>query len=454
MDVDAPQNLPWWILGAAFGILTIISGLFSGAEVAVFSLGRSGRLRKRGNAARYTRVRRLLKHSERTLTTVKVATLILNIAAAMMATRLVLAWWPSGRLGAVWAGLGLAALVLSTFGAALPRAVATRWPERFALHAASVIEVAGVLLSPVRRPLHWLASHLAPSPLSSRQISRSIQGEEEFKALLSTSEVSGLLHEDEREMIDSVFEFADTTADEIMTPRTDIEGYPIDLPQEDLVEALQQTPFSRVVAYENTMDQIVGILHAKEVLLDPATPWTQFLRKPLFVPSAMELDDLLTQFKRGHSRLAIVLDEYGGVAGLVTMHDLIEEIVGEMPEEEEQQIRDIDPIEPGIWLVAGRVELAECNDAIGTEFPEDTARTVAGLVFTRLGEVPKVGDELELHGTRLRVVELEENRIERLEIQPNRNRVRTRSLESAEVEAARDAERIPDRDLGEAEAMR
>jgi len=449
MDGDPLHSLSWWILVLLFGILAILSGLFSGAEVAVFALGRAGRLRRRMNGGRYARVRRLLDRSERTLATIKLGTLILNLAAALLAVQIVRLLWSAGGIGALWTGLGVAGIVLLVVGAAFPRALAIRWPEGFALRASPFLELAGIVLAPLRWPVQFFAARLAPVPLSSQQISRSIQGEEEFKALLSTSEVSGLLQEDEREMIDSVFEFAETTADEIMTPRTDIEGYPVTCTQEEILDILQQSPYSRVVIYEDNIDEIVGVLHAKAVLLNPEAPWREFVRKPLFVPSAMELDDLLTQFKRSHSRLAIVLDEFGGTAGLVTMHDLLEEIVGEMPEEEEQYERDIDPIEPGTYLVAGRVEIADCNDLIGTSFPEDKARTVAGLVFTHLGEVPEVGAELSLANARVRVIELEENRIEWLEVHVTDGSKAPEPATDAAAESERPAA-APGRDQAEA----
>ncbi len=416
MDGDPSQTLAWGLPALLFALLLALSGLFSGSEVAIFTLARSGRLRRRHEGRRYRRLRRLLQSSDRTLATIQLSTMVLHVGGALSAAHAARALWPSGGWAAVWAGLIVAAVGLLVFAEAVPRAVAVRWPEAFAGRVAPFLEFAIFLLSPIRRPLVWVAGRLARSTLSSQQISQRIQGEEEFKALLGTTEVSGLLDEDEREMIDSVFEFAETTADEIMTPRTDIEGYPVTLSQDEMLDALDQTPHSRVVIYEDTIDQIVGLLHAKDVLLNPEPPWRDHLHKPLFVPAAMELEDLLTQFKRSHLRLAVVLDEFGGTAGIVTMHDLIEEIVGELPEEEEETEIEIDRIEPGVYLVAGRLEVSECNEALGTTFPEESARTVAGLVFTHLGRVPRVGEEIHLGPAWIRVIELEENRIERLEI--------------------------------------
>jgi CBS domain containing-hemolysin-like protein len=412
----------WWISALIFLALVLFSGLFSGGEVAIFALGRSGRLRRRGESPRYRRLQRLLKNSERTLTTLQLGNLIAGLGALLFAADVMDRLWTSGGMAAMWLGIVLGGPIVWVFGEALPMSLAARRPDTFARRATPFLMVAIWILAAPRILFTRITARLLRSRLTPRQMDQSIQEEEEFKSLLSASEVIGILEEEEREMIDGVFEFAETTAEEIMTPRTDIEGYPVSMPQKDMLEALRQSPFSRIVVYEDTLDHIVGMVAAKDVLLNPDTPWMNFSRPPLVVPAGMELDELLTQFKRTRSHLAVVMDEYGGTAGIVTLHDLIEEIVGDIPEEEEQLDRDIEQIEPGVYLVSGRVEVSDCNDALETNFPLDKARTLAGLVFMRLGRVPEVGEEVRLANASLRVVELEENRIERLEIHPRSSR--------------------------------
>lgn len=406
----------WWISALIFLALVLFSGLFSGGEVAIFALGRTGRLRRRGEAPRYRRLRRLLKNSERTLTTLQLGNLIAGLGALLFAADVMDRLWESGGMAAMWLGIVVGAPIVWVFGEALPISLAARHPDTFARRATPFLVVAIWVLAPLRLPFVRLTVRLLRLRLTPQEVDKSIQEEEEFKSLLSASEVVGILEQDEREMIDGVFEFAETTAEEIMTPRTDIEGYPVSTPQEALLESLRQSPFSRVVVYEDTLDHIVGVLAAKDALLNPDTPWVKYSRPPLVVSAAMELDELLTQFKRTRSHLAVVVDEYGGTAGIVTLHDLVEEIVGEIPEEEQELDTDIEPIEPGVYLVAGRVEVSECNDTLETTFPLEKARTVAGLVFMQLGQVPEVGEEVLLANASLRVVELEENRIERLEL--------------------------------------
>lgn len=408
----------WWISALIFLVLVLLSGLFSGGEVAIFTLGRSGWLRRRGESHRYRRLQRLLKNRERTLAALQLGNLITALGALLFAADVMDRLWESGGMAAMWLGIVLGAPLVWVFGEALPISVAARRPDTFARRSTPLLVVAIWILAPLCVPFTRLTARLLRLRLTPQQVNQSIQEEEEFKSFLSASEVVGILEEEEREMIDGVFEFAETTAEEIMTPRTDVEGYPVSIPQEEMLEALRLSPFSRSVVFEDTLDHIVGVVAAKDVLLNPDTPWMTFSRPPLMVSAGMELDELLTQFKRTRSHLAVVVDEYGGTAGIVTLHDLLEEIVGEIPEEEQELDTEMETIEPGVYLVAGRVEVSECNDTLETSFPLDKARTIAGLMFTQLGRVPEVGEEVLLANASLRVVELEENRIERLEIRP------------------------------------
>ncbi len=420
MDGSELQWTAWWEPALASVALVVVSGVCSWAEAAILALVRALRLRRhKTEELRGRMLRRLLEHSEQTLLTTQMASAALNVGAALLAAEAAARLWPSHRAIAIWIGIVLAGAALLAFGEALPRALAAGRSEksirRAARRAARLIGPVVFLSAPLRWPLAWIASRLVPAPATDavKDPPKSI---EDIRALLSSLEAARLLEEEEREMIDGVFEFAETTADEIMTPRTDIEAYPLATPQEEMIERLKRTQFARVLVYEDTIDNVVGILPAKKTLLDPQRPWREFLQKPLMVPATLELDDLLIHFKRAQSHLAVVLDEYGGVAGIVTIHDLMQEIVGEIPEEEEGGEQEMELVEPGVYLVAGRMGVSGCAERLGCPLPEEGARTIAGLVFTRLGRVPRLGEEVRIGRVFIRVLELLENRIERLEI--------------------------------------
>lgn len=420
------ESIPWWaFLLASFG-LAALAGLFNGAEVALFRLERGGRLRRTPDTDLSNRpeLRAFLDNSDATFASLQVGARILAIASALFLAAGARRFFPGGGFFATLGGLALAGVFLLFFGEAIPRAIAGRSPLAFLANTATTLRAILLLLWPLRWPLSRLAIRLVPpvaktepdSPVPGAEGTRSETEDEAIRDLLAMNELATLLREEERELIDSVFEFAETTAGEIMTPRADFEAWPLSTSQSDMVEILRRTPFSRVLIYEDNREHITGVLHVKEPLLDTTTPWQTFVRKPLFVAVTTELDVLLAEMKRSQSRLAVVVDEYGASAGIVTLHDLVEEIIGEIPEEGDEAARDIECIEAGVYIVAGRLEVAAVNKALNLGLPIETARTLGGVVFLSLGRVPRIGEETTVAGVTLRTLELDENRIERVEL--------------------------------------
>jgi putative hemolysin len=227
--------------------------------------------------------------------------------------------------------------------------------------------------------------------------------EEELKVMISSGEVSQVLEEDEREMIDGVFDLRRTVAAEIMTPRMSINAVPDDLEQDEMVRRLRELPTSRVLVYHESLDELVGFLLVKEVLLNPLEPWRKHLRESFCVPDGIGLLDLLRSFRTQRTKMAVVVDEYGGVEGIVTLQDLLEEIVGDMYEQHEHQRQDLIELEPGHWRVLGSLTISELGDELEVSFPEQRGRTVGGFVMNTLGRIPRVGDEVQHEDLILRV---------------------------------------------------
>ncbi len=228
--------------------------------------------------------------------------------------------------------------------------------------------------------------------------------------------VDRLVDEEEADMIDSVREFAERTAGDIMTPRIDIEGVPIEIPTADLIARLRKTDYSRIVVYDGNLDNVVGTLLAKEVLLNLHRKPLEFLREPMLVSRDMKLPDLLRMLRKSRAHMAIVLDEYGGTCGLVTLHDLFEEIVGDhIPDEEDEEDFWIEESADGeVVLLNGRVELWEVNEDLDLELDETIARTIGGYVADQLGHMPAPGEHLEVDGGVFHVEEVANNRVQRL----------------------------------------
>ncbi|RYG63384.1 HlyC/CorC family transporter, partial [bacterium] len=239
--------------------------------------------------------------------------------------------------------------------------------------------------------------------------------------LVESAEESGAIESDEKELITSVFEFTDTVAREVMTPRTDLDAVPVDTDPKELVEIIQRTGHSRIPLYEGTDDAIVGIVHAKDLLLamvnyKPVT-LRKLMRPAIFVNETKSLHDLLRDMRASRSQLAVVQDEFGGTAGIVTIEDVIEELVGEIQDEYDQEEPAVAEAGAG-YLVEGKTHIDDVNAEIGSRFNSEDFDTIGGYVFGIFGRQPKLGEMIEAEHFRFTVAETDGKRILRLRVEP------------------------------------
>jgi len=249
---------------------------------------------------------------------------------------------------------------------------------------------------------------------------------EDIRTIVTEGHREGLLEEDAREMIEGVMELGDLDVSEIMTPRTDMVCMPRSLSWQEAVEFVVKAGHTRIPVTNKNLDDIVGILYAKDLLPElakapgqPVRPWTALLREAYFVPETKPIDVLLQEFQRTRNHMAVVLDEYGGVSGLVTMEDVLEEIVGEIVDEYDKDlVEGIRQLDEGLCEALGKVHIDELNERLALHLPEDDDfDTIAGFVFSRLGHIPKVGEELLADNVRITVLEASRRRIERVRIE-------------------------------------
>ena len=247
---------------------------------------------------------------------------------------------------------------------------------------------------------------------------------EELELMVQTSHRAGALEDAERDLLSNVFDFADLSVYQVMIQRRDMVGVPIDVSLDDLLELGESSPHSRFPVYEETLDNVVGVIHIKDLLRAARRSRESFdlkatLRQPLFVPETMPAGRLLTEFKRAHTTLAVVIDEYGGTAGLVTIDDVVEEIVGDVPDEFHSQTPSVELQPDGTWIVAPTLRLDEIAEELDVHVEEDLdVDTVGGLVVERLGRLAQAGDVVELENHRLVVEEVDGVRITRLRVVP------------------------------------
>ena len=250
--------------------------------------------------------------------------------------------------------------------------------------------------------------------------------EEDIRTIVSEGHREGLLEEDAREMIEGVIELGDADVSQIMTPRTDMLSIPASLSWEEMLEQVIDAGHTRIPVYGRNRDDILGILHAKDLLPELAREpgqraehWTKLLRQPVFVPETKPIDALLQELQHSRNHMVVVLDEYGGVSGLVTMEDVLEEIVGEIVDEyDPAHVEGVRELGPGVCEAMGRVHIDEINERLGLGLPEDADYdTIGGFVFNELGHIPTTGEDLVWQNVRITVLDATRRRIERVRIE-------------------------------------
>lgn len=340
------------------------------------------------------------------------------------------------NLFGIISAVSVAAVIISIFVIAIPHAwanysaakiLATTAPILLALRWAlwPVVAVMRAFNVPIRR----LSG--VPDPVSSAANNGNSNDDQsrletavkaEILQVASEGQAEGAVDDEEMEMIESVIEFGDQQAGEIITPRTDIVALPIDATPDQIRQTVNQAGHTRIPVYDGDIDNIVGILHAKDLLRieqPEVAGLRQIMRKPFFVPETKRLDELLREFKARKSHMAVVLDEYGGTAGLITVEDLIEEIVGDISDEHDRpESVLIKRIDERTLEVDGRMHIDDLNDATGLRLPEDEDYdTLAGFVFSELGFIPPVGETLNAHGATFTVLAAEARKITRLRVE-------------------------------------
>lgn len=324
-------------------------------------------------------------------------------------------------LNLAWIG-GLGALAAVILGELVPRAWGEVHPVRTVIRLRGTIRTAALLFSLPARLTVMVAGLIAGRFGGHAHLAPGEQAEEEIKSLVENAQESGAIEVDEKELLDSVFEFTDTVAREVMTPRTDLEAMPLRSDPGDVVTLVRESGHSRIPLYEGTDDQIVGIVHAKDLLLamaeNPGRPilLRSLLRPVLFVPENKNLHELIKEMREDKAQMAVVQDEFGGTAGIVTVEDIVEELVGDIVDEYDREEPDVVEETTG-WLVDGKSRLDDFGDEIGVPLDSDEFDTVGGYVFGLFGRLPKEGETVEGDGLRFTVAEADTRRILKLRVE-------------------------------------
>jgi len=396
--------------------LFLLSAFFSGSETALTALDRL-RLRylvekKRPGAAR---LERLLDRPDRLLSGILIGNNVVNIAASVFATALFIELY--GDRAELLTILVLTPVLL-IFSEVFPKTFAAQNAERVSFFILRPILVVLWLLAPVI----WLVTGFTRlmTRVFHRSAERPLISEDEIRTMINVGEQSGVVAEEQRRMLHGVFELSQSRVRDLMVPRTEVVGLEVDMPFAEVLRQVQVARHSRFPVYQESLDNVIGIVHSKDILNYVDRPelfdMRAVARPPYFAPESKRVESLLQSFRNRHVHLAIVVDEYGGIEGIVTLEDIIEEVFGNIEDEYDLEEALIRELAPDRFLVDGSVPLKTINRRFALAFSEEHATTLAGLVFQTLGTIPAAGERCEVAGTRLIVRKVSGQRIDEIEM--------------------------------------
>jgi CBS domain containing-hemolysin-like protein len=433
------MNTTWFVdllrlLGVA--VLVLANGFFVAAEFALVSVRRTrveelARQGKPGAAA----VKRALHDPDRFIAATQLGITIASLGLGWLGEPALshfleplLALLPEAWIGTarhtLSAGIAFAIITFLhvVIGELMPKSIALQRPENTSLIVAGPTLLAEWLFKPAIWALNgtgnFLLRLLGMPPASGHDMVHSV---EELRMLVDASGEHGVLEHTERDMLEAVFDFGDSTAREVMVPRTEMVAISAEASLDDLIQCAIKYPYTKFPVYEADLDHLIGIAHTKDLVrvqFDQRRAATVrgLMREAMFVPDTIRLDDLLKQFRHKRQHLAIVLDEYGGTSGLITLDDLMEQIVGKVGDAFDKSAPPIQRLPDGSVLIDGLTHIEDVNDVLGLDLADEHYDTIAGYVLGRLGRMARVGDAIESDGVRLKVEALDGLRIARLSL--------------------------------------
>jgi len=397
-------------------VLFLFSAFFSGSETAFFSLGKV-RFKQienlRSPAAK--KAIYLLSDPHKLIITILIGNTLVNIAASSIMADIF--YTQMGEKG-IGVSIIVMLLIILVFGEVTPKMFALSNAQKFSFFASFPLLFFERLFAPLRYFFSKVAGGLVRAiglriPSEKPRIT-----EQEIRHLFSIGKKKGVVKAKEKSMIEGILQFKDLNAADIMTPRIDVAALHLTEKQDELIREVKENQYSRLPVYIHNLDNIVGVIHAKDFLLaPPATSTRELVRKPYFVPESMRIDDLLHDLQRMKIHMAIVTDEYGVTSGVVTIEDILEEIVGEIRDELDFERPKIRKIDQKTFEADGQVHINDINEEIGLGIETEEVDTIGGFVVLKMGKIPQAGDSIEINGYLITVDDVSKNRITSLKIE-------------------------------------
>lgn len=432
MDAGDPDgnSILFQLLFLAF--LTLVNAFFAGAEMAVVSVNKNRiKVLADEGSKRAALLQTLFEDSTKFLSTIQVAiTLAGFFSSASAATGIsqVLGGWIA-RFGIPYSNtiaVVVVTIILSyftlVFGELVPKRIALQKAEAFSLFVVQPIYIISKILSPFIKLLSLSTNgflHLIG--MKTENLEEAVS-EEEIKKMLETGSENGVFNEIEKEMINSIFSFDDKTAKDVMVPRREVFAIDIEEPLEKILDEILETRHSRIPVYEEQIDNIIGILQVKDVMIEARKKSFEevdiraLLKEAFFVPDGKSTDELFREMQKTKNRMAVLIDEYGGVSGILTVEDLVEEVMGEITDEHEEEVVELQKIGEKEYLLDGSILIEELNEKLNLKLETENYDTLSGYLIEELGYIPKDSGQCELDadGVHFKILEVKEKRIRKV----------------------------------------
>jgi len=404
-------------------ICVMASAFFSSSETAFISLQKI-RLRhmESHGGEKASRIAKLLEKPEKFISTVLLGNNFVNTAAAALGTTVILSLWTGSEEVAVLLSTVIVTVVLLVVGEVVPKIAAAQHSERVAYMFVTPVSFLSWLLTPFTAVLGWIGNGFSKL-LGGTPTRRTLVTEEEIRTMITVGKEEGVVAEAEAKMLNKVFEFGDAPVREAMIPRPDVVWLEKGTTMADFLTVYSDHPHTRFPVYEDSPDNVVGVISIKDVLLsrskgeaDEKTPVDSLTRPIVFAPETKRIGVLFREMQASGNQMAVVVDEYGGIAGIVTLRELLAQLVGRFGDEFPRESQEFQTIDEHTYDIDGSMRVEEVNEELGMSLPSGDYETIAGLVLNRLGHVPKEGEQFRYQDLRFTVKEMRNLRIEKLRI--------------------------------------
>ena len=399
-------------------VLLALSAFFSSTETALTTVNKIRvRTLAESGVERAVTLSKVIEQQGKMLSAILIGNNIVNLSASSLMTTLTIKLFGNKAVGVA---TGVLTLLILVFGEITPKTLSTISAESMALRSAGIIYALMYVLTPVIAVVNKLSLGVLMFLKVDPNKKQEMITEDELRTIVEVSHEEGVIETKEKKMINNVFDFGDSLAKDIMVPRIDMVFVNVDATYDELIDIFRNEQYTRIPVYEETTDNVIGIVNVKDLLLiedHDNFHIRDCLRQPMYTYEYKKNSELMIEMQKSFSNLVIVLDEYGATAGLVTLEDMLEEIVGEIRDEYDQdEIKTVQQKGPGEYSVAGAMKLADINDRLGLELESEDYDSVGGLVIGLLDHLPDEGEEVSDGGIRFIVESVEKNRIDRIRI--------------------------------------